>query len=191
MNDWSQFIMEEDNKNENLDDKNDECKKISSIDKNSYLYQNEDKKLQKKRIHQILKLYIKSRPYTMDQIYLQNLYGNLLLKHDIQGQLNQEEYIMDLYESVYEKKISKYHLETIFLGRKCISIYQKIQNKLGSYRIPRVYHHHFTKNDDPYSIFMRNNSIHGYINRLYWNEKKREDESFGLITYFSDLPIKI
>jgi hypothetical protein len=28
MNDWSQFIMEEDNNNENLDDKNDECKKI-------------------------------------------------------------------------------------------------------------------------------------------------------------------
>ena len=191
MNDWSQFIMDEDNNNENLNDKNDECKKIYFIDKNSYLYQNEDKKLQKKRIHQILKLYIKSRPYSIDQIYLQNLYGNLLLKNDVQGQINQEEYIMDLYEAVYKKKISKSCLETIFLGRKCISIYQKIQNKLGSYRIPRVYHH-FTKNDDPYSIFMRNNTIHGYMNRLYWNEKKKEDEAFGLITYYkSNLPLQI
>jgi hypothetical protein len=93
-------------------------KKLSSIDKNSYLYQNEDKKLQKKRIHQILKLYIKSRPYTIDQIYLQNLYGNLLLKNDIQGQINQEEYIMDLYESVYEKKISKSSLRNDFFRKK-------------------------------------------------------------------------
>ena len=192
MNDWSQFIMDEDNNNENLNDKNDECKKIYFIDKNSYLYQNEDKNLQKKRIHQILKLYKKSRPYSIDQIYLQHLYGNLLLKNDIQGQLNQEEYIKDLYEYVYKKKIFKSQLETIFLGRKCVSIYQKIQNKIGYYRIPRVYHHHFTKNDDPYSIFMRNNTIHGYINRLYWNEKKKENEAFGFITYYkSNLPLQI
>ena len=173
MNDWSQFIMDEDNKNENLNDKNDKYKKIYFIDKNTYLYQNEDKKKQDERIHQILKLYKKSRPCFIDQIYLQNLYGNLLLKNDIQGKLNQEEYIIDLYEYVYEKKISKFQLENIFLGRKCVSIYQKIQHKLGTYRIPRVYHQYFTKNDDPYSIFMRNNTIQGYMNRLYWNEKKK------------------
>jgi hypothetical protein len=39
---------------------------------------------------------------------------------------------------------------------------------------------------------MRNNTIYGYMNRLYWNEKKREDEAFGLITYYkSDLPLQI
>lgn len=191
MNDWSQFIMDEDINNENLNDKNDECKKIYIIDKNSYLYQNEDKKIQKKRIHQIQKLYKKSKPCSIDRIYLQNLYGILLLKNDIQGQLNQEEYIINLYESVYEKKIYKFQLEKKFLGRKCVSIYQKIQQKIGNYRIPRVYHQYFTKNDDPYSIFMRNNTIQGYMNRLYWNEKKKDDEIYGLVTYYSSLPIKI
>lgn len=192
MNDWSQFMMDDDNKNEKLNDKNYECKKLFPIDKKSYLYQNEDKKTQKKRIHQILKLYKKSRPYSIDRIYLQNLYGILLLKNDIQGQLNQEEYIIDLYELVHEKKIYKSQLEKFFLGRKCVSIYQKIQYKIGFYRIPRVYQKYFTKSDNPYSLFMRNNTIHGYINRLYWNEKKKDDEIYGLgKCYYSNLPIKI
>ena len=193
MNDWSQFIIDEDNNSEKIDNINKQLKKkIYFIDKNSYLYQNEDKKSQKKRIHQIQKLYKKSKPYSIDQIYLQNLYGNFLLKNDKQGQLNQEEYIIDLYELVYNKKISKSNLEKIFLGRKCVSIYQKIKDKIGFYRIPIIYHQHFTKNDDPYSLFMRNNTINGYINRLYWNEKIKEYKTYGVINdYYSNLPIKI
>lgn len=38
---------------------------------------------------------------------------------------------------------------------------------------------------------MRNNTIQGYMNRLYWNEKKKEDRTYGLITYYSNLPIQI
>ena len=193
MNDWSQFFIDEDNKSEKTDNINKQLKKkIYFINKNSYLYQNEDKKIQRKRFDQILKLYKKSKPYFIDQIYLKNLYGNFLLKNDIQGQLNQEEYIIDLYELVYEKKISKSNLEKIFLGRKCVSIYQKIKDKIGFYRILRVYHQHFTKNDDPYSLFMRNNTIHGYTNRLYWNEKLNEYKTYGVLNnYYSKLPIKI
>ena len=34
-------------------------------------------------------------------------------------------------------------------------------------------------------FFMNNNSINGYINRLYWNEKMKEYKDVGLFNYKS------
>lgn len=128
-----------------------------------------------------MSLYKKSSVKFIDNIYINSLYGLYILENDIQSKIIQEENIIDLYFSVYKKKIIKKNLEKIYLGRTCVNIYQKYKQKIGIYGLPKEYNKCFSNKSDPFTNFIKNNSIHGYLNRLYWNEKMKELHNFGVI----------
>ena len=99
--------------------------------------------------------------YTMDSLMSKNLKTN-----DIPNLLNQEQKLIELYRMTYDKPITLNILEKKYLGRKRVSVYNRIQ------------HHHTTRINalsrsvkiDAYTYFMKNNSINGYMNREYWKE---------------------
>ena len=101
--------------------------------------------------------------YTID-----SLTSNDLNRNDISNLLKQEQQLIELYGMAYDKPITLNILEKKYLGRKRVSVYSRIQyrhtnsiNVLS--RSAKV---------DAYKYFMKNNSIHGYMNREYWKENE-------------------
>jgi len=152
-----------------------------------FLYDNElfeNKRIRHKKIIDLYRIYIQK---SQNILLLNNLIGLNILKNDFNGMIIQENNLINIYEIVYKRNITKYELENIYLCRKCINIYNKYLNLLCDYRIPSYYKKNFTNNNNPYTLFMNNNSIKGYFNRLYWNEKKKEYNQFGLFNYKSNI----
>jgi hypothetical protein len=99
---------------------------------------------------------------------IESLMSNNQKTNDIPNLLNQEQKLIELYCMTYDKPITLNILEKKYLGRKRVSVYNRIQyrhtnsiNVLS--RSAKV---------DAYTYFMKNNSIHGYMNREYWKENE-------------------
>ena len=99
--------------------------------------------------------------YTMDILMSKNIKTN-----DIPNLLNQEQKLIELYRMTYDKPITLNILETKYLGRKRVSVYNRIQYRhTNSINILSM-----SAKVDAYTHFMKNNSINGYMNREYWKE---------------------
>jgi hypothetical protein len=102
---------------------------------------------------------------------VESLMSKNLKTNDIPTLLNQEQKLIELYCMTYDKPITLNILEKKYLGRKRVSVYNRIQyrhtnsiNALNtSVKLDKV---------DAYTYFMKNNSIHGYMNREYWKENE-------------------
>lgn len=154
-----------------------------------WLYDNET--LEKKRIRHrnIIELYRKYIKETHNITLLNNLIGLNILNHDFTSMIIQEKNLIKIYQEVYKRNITLYEIEYIYLGRKRVNIYIKYLQSLCEYRLPYFYKKKFSNTYDPYIFFMNNNSIKGYINRLYWNEKIKEFKDIGLFDYKSIISI--
>lgn len=84
--------------------------------------------------------------------------------------LKQEDMIINMYNCVYDIPITNTTLEKVYLNRPRINATIRVVHKLSKYRIPREYA--INKAHDPFTYFMKYNTIHGYMNRLYWNERE-------------------
>jgi hypothetical protein len=152
-----------------------------------FLYDNESFENKRIRHKNIINLYRKYIQESHNISLLNNLIGLNILKNDIDSIITQENNLINIYEIVYKRNITKYELENVYLCRKCINIYNKYLNLLCEYRLPSCYKKYFTNNNNPYTLFMNNNSIKGYLNRLYWNEKNKIYKQFGLFNYKSNI----
>lgn len=151
----------------------------------TWLYDNET--LEKKRIRHrnIIELYRQYIKESHNITLLNNLIGLNILKNDFSSMIIQEKNLINIYQEVYKRNITKYEMEDIYLGRKRVNIYIKYLQTLCEYRLQHFYKRKFSNTYDPYIFFMNNNSIKGYINRLYWNEKIKEFNDTGLFNYKS------
>lgn len=154
-----------------------------------YLYDNETFEKKRIRHRNIIELYRKYIKESHNLSLLNNLIGINILKNDFSSMIIQEKNLINIYQRVYKKYITKYEMEYIYLGRKRVNIYIKYLYSLCDYRLPHFYKKSFSNNEDPYIFFMNNNSIKGYINRLYWNEKMKEYKDIGLFNYKSNISI--
>ena len=151
----------------------------------TWLYDNETFEKKRIRHRNIIELYRHYIKETHNITLLNNLIGLNILNHDFTSMIIQEKNLINIYQEVYKRNITKYEIEYIYLGRKRVNIYIKYLYSLCYYRLPYFYKNKFSENYDPYIFFMKNNSIKGYINRLYWNEKMKEYKDFGLFNYKS------
>jgi len=151
----------------------------------TYLYDNETFEKKRFRHRNIIELYQHYIKETHNLSLLNNLIGINILKNDFSSMIIQEKNLLNIYQEVYKKNITKYEMEYIYLGRKRVNIYIKYLHTLCEYRLQHFYKRKFSDNYDPYIFFMNNNSIKGYINRLYWNEKMNQYKDTGLFNYKS------
>ena len=158
---------------------------INKNKKFTWLYDNETFEKKRIRHRNIIELYRQYIKETHNISLLNNLIGLNILKNDFSSMIIQEKNLINIYQEVYKRNITKYEMEDIYLGRKCVNIYIKYLYSLCYYRLPYFYKNKFSENYDPYIFFMNNNSINGYINRLYWNEKMKEYKDVGLFNYKS------
>lgn len=99
---------------------------------------------------------------------IESLMSNNLKTNDIPTLLNQEQKLIELYCMTYDKPITLNILEKKYLGRKRVSVYNRIQ-----YRHTNIINAlSRSVKIDAYTYFMKNNSIHGYMNREYWKENE-------------------
>ena len=181
MADWTNIDISDEPELKNI-------KKHKTI-KKKYIFLYDNESLENKRIRHknIIELYRKYIQESHNISLLNNLIGLNILKSDFNGMIIQENSLITIYEIVYKRNITKYELENIYLGRKCVNVYNKYLNLLCEYRLPCCYKKYFANNNNPYTLFMNNNSIKGYFNRLYWNEKKKAYNQFGLFNYKSNI----
>ena len=153
-----------------------------------YIYDKENKIDQIKRIKNILHLYQKYNSSFFDINLIKKIIGLDIIKNDIESMILQEKYIIKLYIHVNKKPIYKSILEKKYIGRKTIKTEIKCNTLLCSYRLPKNYYNQFGNNSDPYYIFMKNNSIKGYLYRLHWDQKISDSYNCGFLTkYHSDI----
>jgi hypothetical protein len=84
--------------------------------------------------------------------------------------LKQEQMLIHMYNSVYNEPITQPKLEKVYLNRLRVNATTRVVYSLSKYRIPCEYARN--KSHDPFIYFMKYNTIHGYMNRLYWNERE-------------------
>lgn len=159
-----------------------------NLNKNKkFIYLYDDETFEKKRIRHrnIIELYRHYIKETHNISLLNNLIGLNILNNDFLSMIIQEKNLINIYQEVYKRNITKYEMEYIYLGRKRVNIYIKYLQTLCEYRLQHFYKRKFSDTYDPYIFFMKNNSIKGYINRLYWNEKMKEFNDIGLFNYKS------
>lgn len=118
----------------------------------------------------IIKLYKKYKSVGGFGIYsLDSLIGKDIQPNDINSLVQQERDLIDLYNTTYDVPITLDILEKQFLGRKRIDVNLRVTTKMSRYRLPHEYSN--VQCSDPYAIFMRSNTIKGYMNREYWKER--------------------
>jgi hypothetical protein len=118
----------------------------------------------------IIKLYKKYKSVGGFGIYsMDALIGKDIQPNDIPALVKQERDLIELYNITYDVPITRDILEKQFLGRKRIDAHVRMTTKMSNYRLPHEYSHAI--DDDPYAIFMRSNTIKGYMNREYWKER--------------------
>ena len=140
------------------------------------LYENESKARETVRRENIARLYNKYKRVGGFGVYSHDsLNGLKLTSTDYVGMVQQEDFLIELYSSTNEKNISKGMLERDYLGRKCVSIENRVKHLvLGKYNMPRG----IGVGKDPYKTFMMTHSIIGYSTRLFWKEKEVESARF-------------
>ena len=158
---------------------------INKNKKFTWLYDNEIFEKKRIRHRNIIELYRQYIKESHNITLLNNLIGLNILKNDFSSMIIQEKNLINIYQEVYKRDITKYEIEYIYLGRRRVNIYIKYLHTLCEYRLQHFYKNKFSENYDPYIFFMNNNSIKGYINRLYWNEKMKEYKDVGLFNYKS------
>jgi len=129
-------------------------KNKTNIKKCVFLYDNEPFENKRNRHKKIVELYRLYNQKSHNISLLNNLIGLNILKNDFNGMIIQEKNLINIYEIVYKRNITKYELENIYLCRKCSNIYNKYLNLLCEYRLPRCYKKYFTNNNNPYNLFM-------------------------------------
>ena len=118
----------------------------------------------------IINLYKKYKSVGGFGIYsLDSLIGKDIQPNDINSLVQQERDLIDLYNTTYDVPITLDILEKQFLGRKRIDVNLRVTTKMSRYRLPHEYSN--VQCSDPYAIFMRSNTIKGYMNREYWKER--------------------
>jgi hypothetical protein len=118
----------------------------------------------------IIKLYKKYKSVGGFGIYsLDALIGKDIQPNNIDALVQQERNLIELYNATYDAPITCDILEKQFLGRKRIDATVRVTTKMSKYRLPHEYTH--ARGYDPYDIFMRSNTIKGYMNREYWKER--------------------
>lgn len=115
----------------------------------------------------IQELYLQFLSIGGGTIIFDNLVTSTIKQNDINALINQEELLCLLYKEVFSRTISQELLEQKYLGRKKLNITTRIQRHLCKYRLPKMYAKY---NKDPFYHFITNNTINGYMNRLYWKE---------------------
>jgi hypothetical protein len=139
------------------------------------LYANESNSKQTRRIGNIECLYKKYKRVGGFGIYsIASLTGLKVAINDYAGMVQQEDMLIELYSSTNEKTIRKDDLERKYLGRKCVSVENRVRHLiLGGNGLPRG-----IRGKDPYKTFMMSHSIIGHSNRLFWSEKEVERSRF-------------
>ena len=118
----------------------------------------------------IIKLYKKYKSVGGFGIYsLDALTGKDIEPNDVEALVQHERDLIELYNATYDVPITQEKLEKQFLGRKRIDASTRVTIKLSNSRLPREYS--LPRGDDPYAIFMRSNTIKGFMNREYWKER--------------------
>lgn len=100
-------------------------------------------------------------------VIIDNLVGSTIKQNDINAQIEQEDSLAVLYEEVFSRTIDQQLLEQKYLGRNKLNIIKRTQRHLCKYRLPKMYEHY---KKDSFNHFIMNNTINGYMNRLYWKE---------------------
>jgi len=127
-----------------------------------------DRKEREDNIYVLYKRFVNAGGF--GKINLHNLTGIYIKKNDIVSQIRQENDLIQLYELVFNCNISDKLLEKKYLGRKRLNIYQRMKLHICSdNNLPKSYEN-TNKSIDKYKHFMMNNTIHGYLNRVYWSE---------------------
>ncbi len=90
---------------------------------------------------------------------------------DINAMIQQENAIIDMYNTTFDTNITRTVLEKKYLGRPCVSVdarckYGIIPEYVGNGK------------QDPVMVFLRTNSINGHNRRVYWKEKEIEKKRF-------------
>ena len=105
---------------------------------------------------------------------LESLMSKNIKNNDIPNLLHQEQKLIELYCMTYDKPITLPILEKKYLGRKRVCAYRRVQYKqsiLMNYQVTTPQKENVKPQKvDVYTLFMRNNSIKGYMNREYWKE---------------------
>jgi len=138
------------------------------------MYGNETELDRQHRQQNIQELYSKFLSIGGFGVIFDNLVGSTIKQNDINAQIIQEESLSLLYEEVFSRTIDRKLLEHKYLGRKKLNITQRMQRHLCKYRLPTCYEH-ISKQQDAFYHFITNNTINGYMNRLYWNEWVQEN----------------
>lgn len=119
-------------------------------------------------ITELYKHYKKNGGFGM--FMLDDLLGKNIKADDIPQIVALECKIIELYHITYEIPITLDILETKYLGRKRVSVYNRINYRLHNSIRNGVKN---SKNHiDIYTHFMKNISIKGYMSREYWKENE-------------------
>jgi hypothetical protein len=153
------------------------------------LYANEPFDEQEGRAAVIKQLYRDAHNNFETYSELQSLLGLHIRIGDYDSMLLQESRLLSLcdlatksntIDSSEIEPFCKPAFEKYLLGRKCVNTWIKCNKQLSSYGIP-LSSLHGAKNKDPFTMFANYNTIRGFRNRLYWNEKEKEYNTFGMI----------
>lgn len=102
---------------------------------------------------------------------LDMLTGTGIHSSNVQGLLQQELLMIELHNITHETPVTQNELENKYLGRGRVSADSRSTIKLSKYRLPPEYD--VRRSKDPYALFMKTNSIRGFMNRAYWNEREQ------------------
>lgn len=164
------------------------------------LYENEPPDEQEVRRATIRHLYRMVHNEFETHSEMQHLLGLRILKGDIDSMILQESRLLSIFQIAANLTANgasnighfcKASFEKYLLGRKCVSTWTKCNKQLTSYGLP-ISSLYGARNKDPFTMFANNNTIRGFRNRLYWNEKEKEYISFGMIKrHVSTLPFRM
>jgi hypothetical protein len=90
---------------------------------------------------------------------------------DIKSMIQQENAIIDMYNTTFDTNITRNQLEKKYLGRPCVSVNARCKYGISHEFVGRG-------KEDRVAVFLRTNSITGYNRRVYWNEKEIEKKRF-------------
>lgn len=164
------------------------------------LYENEPHDEQEVRRATIRHLYRMVHNEFETHSEMQHLLGLRIQKGDIDSMILQESRLLSIFQIAANLTANgasnighfcKASFEKYLLGRKCVSIWTKCNKQLTSYGLP-ISSLYGSQNKDPFTMFANNNTIRGFRNRLYWNEKEKEYISFGMIKrHVTTLPFRM
>jgi hypothetical protein len=147
------------------------------------LYETEDISKKEKRfimLDKMLRRYKNTGGFGIFNI--DSMLGTDIKCGDINAMMQQEDAIIDMYNTTYDNNITRNVLEKKYLGRSCVSVDARCK-----YGISPEYVGH--RGEDRVAVFLRMNSINGHNRRVYWKEKEIDKKRFCTKMYESYEPI--